>query len=101
MRSRCTVLLTYEFPDTNLDINLLCTNVRQCDETSYVDDISALSFEIVYAFEDPDDQISALKVLECLDRHAPLRRTKLTRPPAPWLNEPNILSLQKDAKLNA
>ena len=38
-------------------------------------------------------------VLECLDRHAPLRRTKLTRPPAPWLHEPNIISLQKKCKI--
>ena len=55
----------------------------------------------MYAFEDPDDQVSALNtmVLECLDRHAPLRRTKLTRPPAPWLHEPNIISLQKKYKI--
>ena len=54
-------------------------NKKQFDETSYVDDFAALPFEIVYAFEDPDDQISASNtmVLECLDRHAPLRRTKL------------------------
>ena len=50
-------------------------NKRQFDETSYADDFAALPFEILYAFEDPDDQISALNtmVLECLDRHAPLR----------------------------
>ena len=76
-------------------------NEKQFDETSYVDDFAALQFEIVFAFEDPDDQIRALNtvILECLDRHAPLRRTKLTRPPAPWLHDPDIISLQKKCKI--
>ena len=75
-------------------------NEKQFDETAYVDDFAA-PFEIVYAFEDPDDQTSALNtmVLECLDRHAPLRHTKLTRPPELWLHEHNIISLQNKCKI--
>ena len=33
---------------------------------------------------------------DCLDRHAPLRRVKVTRPPAPWLQTEEIRQLQKD-----
>ena len=33
-------------------------------------------------------------VTECLDRHSSLKRTKVTRPPAPWLNDSSIRSLQ-------
>ena len=33
-------------------------------------------------------------VKECIDRHAPLKRVKVTRPPAPWLADPEIRDLQ-------
>ena len=33
---------------------------------------------------------------DCLDRHAPLRRVKVSRPPAPWLQTEEIRQLQKD-----
>ena len=33
---------------------------------------------------------------DCLDRHAPLRRVKVIRPPAPWLQTEEIRQLQKD-----
>ncbi|CAB3997878.1 Hypothetical predicted protein, partial [Paramuricea clavata] len=32
---------------------------------------------------------------KCIERHAPLRRTKITRPPAPWLKDPTIQDLQE------
>ena len=32
----------------------------------------------------------------CLDKHAPLRRTKITRHPAPWLNKGDIRKLLKE-----
>ena len=33
---------------------------------------------------------------DCLDEHAPLRRTKISRPPAPWMKHCDIAKLQKD-----
>ena len=47
---------------------------------------------------DPEDQIHLLNTLivSCINDHAPLRRIKLTRPPAPWMNDPNIIKLQKE-----
>ena len=52
--------------------------------------------------EDPDEKVEILQTLiqECLERHAPLRRIKLTRPPpAPWMNDLNIRSLQQQCRL--
>ena len=74
----------------------LIRNEKRFSETAFIDDFAALPFEIVYAFDDPNDKMVTFNCLvtECLDRHAPLKRTKVTRPPAPWLNDPSIRSLQ-------
>ena len=37
-----------------------------------------------------------LLIKDCLDRHAPLHRSKITRPPAPWLNHSDVKQLQKE-----
>ena len=34
-------------------------------------------------------------ILDCIDRHAPPKRTKFTRPPAPWMKQQDIIELQK------
>ena len=62
----------------------------------YVTDFSTLPLNAVYAVEDPDDQVGILNdlILQCIDRHAPLKRAKLTRPPAPWMKDPEIIRLQ-------
>lgn len=46
--------------------------------------------------EDPDEKLELFNklVTECIERHAPLKRTKITRPPAPWLNTEGIRDLQ-------
>lgn len=49
-----------------------------------------------FAFDKPNDKIAIFNrlVTECLDRHAPLKRIKVTQPPVPWLNDQSIGSLQ-------
>ena len=37
--------------------------------------------------------------MECIDRHAPLKRIKITRPPAPWLHDQEIEQLQNERNL--
>ena len=46
---------------------------------------STLPFSTVSSFDNPDDQLAMQNklILDCIDRHAPLKRTKFTRPPAP------------------
>ena len=33
-------------------------------------------------------------LVDCIDRHAPLRRVKVTRPPAPWMQTQEIQELK-------
>ena len=60
----------------------------------------------MYGISDPEDKLHIMNSLikECIDRHAPLKRTKITRPSAPWLKDPDIVKakakrdlLQKNA----
>ena len=33
-------------------------------------------------------------ILECIERHTALKRTKFSRPPAPWMKDLDIVALQ-------
>ena len=35
-------------------------------------------------------------ITDCINIHTPLRRVKLTRPIAPWMQDPKIIELQKE-----
>ena len=64
---------------------------------NYVTDFQQLPLNLVYSFNDPDDQVAILNKLitDCINIHAPLKRVKLTRPIAPWMHDPKIIELQK------
>ena len=72
-------------------------NEKLFDLNKYINDFSQLPLSIVFALDDPNDQVNVLNQLitECINRHAPLRKVKLTRPPAPWMSNLNITSLQR------
>ena len=80
----------------NTPRHILTRNEKRFSETAFTDNFAALPFEIVYAFDDPNDKIATFDhlVTECLNRHAPQKRTKVTRPLVPWLNYPSIRSPQ-------
>ena len=63
----------------------------------YYTDFSTLLFSTVYSFDNPGDQLAMLNklILDCIDRHAPLKKTKFTRPPAPLMKQLDITELQK------
>ena len=65
---------------------------------SYTSDFYQLPPHLVYSFDDPEDQVLILNKLVgyCINTHAPLRTVKLTRPEAPWMNDPKIANLHKD-----
>ena len=73
-------------------------NEKELDENAFKEDFSLLPLDVVYGLESPDDMVDALNSLmkDCLDRHAPLRRVKVTRPPATWLQTEEIRQLQKE-----
>ena len=62
-------------------------------------DFSTLPFSTVYSFDNPDDQLAMLSklILDCIDRHAPLKRTKFTRLPAPWMKQLDLLNYKNNA----
>ena len=65
-------------------------------------DFRKLPFSTVYAMEDPEDTLDIFNnlVAECIDRHAPLKRIKWTRPPAPWLKSVMFNSLYLNLIIN-
>ena len=54
-----------------------------------------LPFSTVFAIKDLEDKSDIFNnlVAECIDRLAPLKRIKCTRPPAPWLKRLDIQQL--------
>ena len=51
-----------------------------------------LPLNVVYTFNDLEDKLNILNhlILTCIERHAPLKRVKLTHPIVPWMMEPKI-----------
>lgn len=71
-------------------------NEKNLNIESFVTDFSQLPFNLVYAVSDPEEKLDIFNklILGCLDNHAPLIRIRVTRPPAPWMKDLNIRSLQ-------
>ncbi|PFX24876.1 hypothetical protein AWC38_SpisGene10518 [Stylophora pistillata] len=72
-------------------------DIRNFNENVFKGDFSTLPLSVIYYSNDPDEQLETLNTLisECLERHAPLRKVRVTRPPAPWMKDPLIEELQK------
>ena len=62
----------------------------------YIDDFKQISFSIGYSFDNADDQPETLNktIIECIKCHVPLKRSKVTHRPAPWMEDPDILVIQ-------
>ena len=105
----CPLISDHDAPYCTLNIRIsryaprykFIRNEKQFNENAFVEDFSTIPFQVLYGLEDPDEKVEILQTLiqECLKRHAPLRRIKLTRPPAPWMNDLNIRSLQQQCRL--
>ena len=70
-------------------------------EEDFIADFKTLPLSSVYGVSDPEDKIHIMNSLikECIDRNAPLKRTKITRPPAPWLKDPDIVKAKAERNL--
>ena len=55
-----------------------------------------MPLNLVYAFDEPDDQVTILNklVLDCIKKHATIKRVRLTRPVAPWMKDESIVNLE-------
>ena len=71
--------------------------IKQFVEHDFIDDFAGLPLSLVYSTEVPDEQLEYFNSMFCerLERHAPLRRVRVTRPSAPWMNNDEIRSLQQ------
>ena len=78
------------------------TDERKVDMNHYINYFSKLPLRLVNWFEEPEDQISVLNKLfsDCLESHAPTRRVKMTRPIAPWMKDPTIVSDSQKLELS-
>jgi len=70
--------------------------MKNFHEQAFVDDLEQAPFSLIYLSDDPDFQLNLLKSIlaEHIDRHAPLRHVRLTRPPAPCMRTEEIQLLQ-------
>ena len=73
-------------------------NLKHFDLETYINDFKALPFATVYSFNEIHDQPDTLNklFLSVIDKHAPLIKTKFTRPTAPWLKDIKINKLQHE-----
>ena len=109
----CDILPTPEISDH--DAVYACFNARvtnfeprykyirdnsKFDLNQYISDFSTLPFSLVYTFDEPDDMLDVFNNLiqTCIERHAPIKRCKFTRPPAPWIRDLEISKLKLDCR---
>ena len=73
-------------------------NLKRFDLETYINDLKTLPFVTVYSFNEADGQLDTLNklMLSVIDKHAPLVKTKFTRPPAPWMKDIKINKLQRE-----
>ena len=72
--------------------------------TVYHNEFSKITFNLIYAFDDSEEMLEIFNTLvrDCIERHASIKRVKITRPPCPWLKNGDIQALQhKHSKLHA
>ena len=64
----------------------------------YVSDINDLPFSLIYAFDDVETKLDIFNslILDCINKHAPLKKIKVTRPPSPWMQSEKIRILQQE-----
>ena len=62
-----------------------------------VADFSLLPTSIVFGFGDPNDHIAIVNKLitDCKADHAPIKKVKVSRPPAPWMKDPELVKAKK------
>ncbi|CAB4016621.1 Hypothetical predicted protein [Paramuricea clavata] len=71
-------------------------NFKNFVENDFIRDVSQLPWEMVYQFGDPNLcwQVWKSLLLDALNRHAPLRHTRIRNNPVPWIN-PQIKELMR------
>ena len=73
-------------------------NLKHFDLETYINDFRTLTLATLYSFNETDDQLDTLNklILSVIDKHAPLLKTKFTKPPAPWMKDIKIDKLKQE-----
>ena len=68
------------------------TYEKNFDEATYISDAEKLSMNLVYVVDNPEEKVHIFNKLfsQTLEEYVPLKRIKVTFPPAPWLKTLNI-----------
>ena len=68
---------------------------QHCKET-----FASLPFTATFALNDPESQLGILNdlIIKHLEEHAPMKRIRVTRQPAPWMRDSDIVSLKNDCR---
>ena len=104
----CSNVSDHDAPYTRLNIRVerfvpcfKIQNERGFKKEEFIREFTSLPFSIIQVADDPKEKLEMFTnlITECIERHAPLKCTKITRPPAPWLQEEEIKSLQNQRDL--
>ena len=72
--------------------------MKHCDLETCINGFKTLPFATAYSFNETDDQLDTLNklIFSVIDKHAPLFKTKFTRPPALCMKDIKINKLQRE-----
>ena len=70
------------------------------DQQHYKETFASLPFTAIFALNNPEDQLGILNdlIIKHLEEHAPMKRIRVTRQPAPWMRDLDIVSLKNDSR---
>ena len=68
-------------------------NEKDDNMNDYLVDFKLLPTSIVFGFDDPNDKSKL--ITDCIADHASINKVKFTRPPAPWMKDPQLITAKK------
>jgi len=85
-----------KIPNVNWNQSIIPRLEKNLNANEFVNDCACLPLPVIYGLDSPDDIVHGLNTLfgDCIERHAPLKRMKVTRSPAAWMNSDQIRKLQ-------
>jgi hypothetical protein len=68
---------------------ILSRNLKQLNSPEYKSELQTQDWASVFTAEDIDSKLERFNslLMSVINKHAPLRKFRVTRPPAPWLND--------------
>ena len=69
---------------------------KNFDRSHFIKDVANLPFSIIYGIDDPEEKLEIFNemLLSVINTHAPLKKIRVTRPPAPWMKKDEVVRLK-------